>query len=65
MPTNIKRKIYNAPLFVSDYQCKGKHYANDRDDCFVEVVDILFPNGICCNPSELLTFPKGNCCNEK
>ncbi len=66
MPTEIKRKIGNPPMFIDEgVHCEIGRYGNDADGCFGGAV-ISYPNGACCSTKDdhFITYPNGACCKE-
>ncbi len=65
MPTEIKRKIGNPPMFIDEgVHCEIGGYGNDADGCFGGAV-ISYPDGACCSTKDdhFITYPDGACCD--
>ncbi len=56
MPTNIKRKIYNPPIYITDeHTCTGAKYGNDTD-CYNDIIiKVNYIDKNCCK--EVVVIP--------
>ncbi len=71
MPTIIKRKIKQPPIFTGNDTCENSVYGNDTNECYKQLKDVVisFPNGNCCqevvNNNINIVYTNGQCCDNK